>query len=353
MGIFVPCVRSAIIAMTQSIVRKIGEKAKEYEMIIICGIMNVGLMAVDSNYPNLALMKISSWHKSEGDNVSWYNPFDEYDVVYMSKVFSFTEDYRQYMNNAKEIVKGGTGYSLSATLDEAIEFVVPDYSIYTNVDEKTAYGFLTRGCPNRCKWCVVPKKEGNVRPYMDVEEIAVDRRSNLYLMDNNILACDYGLEQIEKIIKLNQKRKTKIRVDFNQGLDARLVTDEIARMLSRLKWIKRIRFGCDTPKQIEECERACAMIDKYGYKGEYFFYCILLDDFDESFNRVNHWKKKGDGRFLPHCQPYRNIESRVQIIPQWQKDMASWADKKQVFGACEFKDFEPRKGFKCKEYFKQ
>ena len=121
----------------------------------------------------------------------------------------------------------------------------------------------------------------------------------------------------------------------------------------RLKWIRHIRFGCDTPKQIEECERACAMIDKHGYKGEYFFYCILLDDFDESFNRVNHWKKKGSSRFLPHCQPFRDIGNRSQIIiPQWQKDMASWADKKQVFRTCEFEEFEPRKGFKCKEYFK-
>ena len=255
--------------------------------------MNIGLMAVDSVYPNLALMKISSWHKAKGDCVEWYNPFDEYDVVYMSKVFSFTEDYRQYMTNAKEIRQGGTGYSLSVKLDENIEFVTPDYSIYPNIDDRTAYGFLTRGCPNRCKWCVVPRKEGGIKPYMDVEEIAVDGRNELYLMDNNILACDYGLEQIEKIIRMNEGRKKKIKVDFNQGLDARLVTDEIAKMLSRLKWIKRIRFGCDTPKQIEECERACAMIDKHGYKGEYFFYCILLDDFDESFNRVNHWKKKG------------------------------------------------------------
>ena len=148
--------------------------------------MNIGLMAVDSVYPNLALMKISSWHKSKGDHVGWYNPFDEYDVVYMSKVFSFTEDYRQYMTNAKEIRQGGTGYSLSVKLDEAIEYVTPDYSIYPNIDDRTAYGFLTRGCPNRCKWCVVPRKEGGIKPYMDVEEIAVDGRNELYLMDNNI-----------------------------------------------------------------------------------------------------------------------------------------------------------------------
>jgi hypothetical protein len=186
---------------------------------------------------------------------------------------------------------------------------------------------------------------------MDVEEIAIDGRNELILMDNNILASDHGIEQIEKIIKMNEGRKKKIKVDFNQGLDARLVTDEIAKMLSRLKWIQQIRFGCDTPKQIEECEKACAMIDKHGYKGEYFFYCILLDDFDESFSRVNHWKKKGSSRYLPHCQPFRDIANRSQIIPQWQKDMARWTDRKHLFRTCEFEDFEPRKGFKCKEYF--
>ena len=313
--------------------------------------MNIGLLAVDSNYPNLSLMKISSYHKGKGDIVEWYNPFDKYDIVYMSKIFSFTPDYGQYMTNTTQICKGGTGYDIYSTLPEEIDIIKPDYSIYPSIGHKTSYGFLTRGCPNKCKWCIVPKKEGDIKPYMDVEEIAIDGRNELILMDNNILASDHGIEQIEKIIKMNEGRKKKIKVDFNQGLDARLVTDEIAKMLSRLKWIQQIRFGCDTPKQIEECEKACAMIDKHGYKGEYFFYCILLDDFDESFSRVNHWKKKGSSRYLPHCQPFRDIGNKSQIIPQWQKDMARWTDRKHLFRSCEFEDFEPRKGFKCKEYF--
>lgn len=313
--------------------------------------MNIGLIAVDSDYPNLALMKISSWHKSNGDKVEWYNPFDEYDVVYMAKVFTFTPDYGQWITNAQHIRRGGTGYDIYSTLPTEMEYVTPDYSIYPNIDNKTAYGFLTRGCPNKCKWCVVPRKEGNVRPYMDVEQIAVDGRTNLILMDNNILACEYGIQQIEKIIRMNESRSSKIKVDFNQGLDARLVTDDISKLLAKLNWIRQIRFGCDTPNQVDECERACALIDKYGYKGEYFFYCILLDDFLESFNRVNHWKMKNSYRFLPHCQPYRDLNKTHHIIPQWQKDMASWADNKLVFRKCEFKDFEPRKGFKCNEYF--
>lgn len=262
----------------------------------------------------------------------------------MSKIFSFTEDYRLYINNADIIEKGGTGYDIKKTLPPAIDRMQPDYNLYPQIDSKTAYGFLTRGCPNKCKWCVVPEKEGNIAPYMDIEYIAIDGRKNIILMDNNVLASSYGLEQIEKIIRLG------LRVDFNQALDSRLVTDDIAKMLAKVKWLKRIRFGCDKPGQIAECERAMALIDKYGYKGEYFLYCILLDDFNESFARVNHWRDKGK-RFIPHLQPYRDLNNPNQVIPQWQKDLARWADRKEIYRACCFQDFEPRKGFRCKEYF--
>lgn len=242
--------------------------------------MNIGLLAVDSNYPNLALMKISNFYKGKGDSVEWYNPFSSYDIVFMSKIFSFTPDYRQYITNTDIIKKGGTGYDIKECLDPKVEYIQPDYYIYPSIPKNMAYGFLTRGCPNRCKWCVVPQKEGNVKPYMDIEEIAIDGRNNIILMDNNILASEYGLSEIEKIIKL------KLKVDFNQALDARLVTPDIAKMLAKVKWIKRIRFGCDTPSQIEDCERAISLIDKYGYKGEYFFYCILMNSFKESFGSI-------------------------------------------------------------------
>lgn len=121
--------------------------------------MNIGILAVDSTFPNLALMKISACHKKQGDSVEWYNPFNYYDKLYMAKVFSFTEDYLQYITNADCIEKGGTGYDIKKMLPPEIDRIQPDYSIYPNIDSKTAYGFLTRGCPNKCKWCIVPKKK--------------------------------------------------------------------------------------------------------------------------------------------------------------------------------------------------
>lgn len=306
--------------------------------------MNVALLAVDSNYPNLALMKVSAWHKSQGDTVEWYNPFDTYDRLYMAKVFSFTPDYGFVIANVRgEVVRGGTGYDIRSSLPGDMDRLQPDYSLYPAVDSRTSYGFLTRGCPNRCRWCVVPQKEGGIRPYMDVDDITLHgARPYAVLMDNNVLACDYGLSQLEKIAERGY------HVDFNQGLDARLVTLDVARLLARVKWIKRIRFGCDTTAQIVECERAIQLVRQAGYKGEFFLYCILID-FAESYHRLNYWRKYK--YVLPHAQPYRDLNNPHQRIPQWQKDMAHWADRKELYRSCDFKDFSPRKGFLCREYF--
>ena len=123
----------------------------------------VGLLSVDSDYPNLALMKISRYHRLKGDTVEWYNPLDHYDKVYSAKVFSFTPDYGYYIN-ADSVEFGGTGYDLEKKLPRDIDLIQPDYSIYPQIDSKTAYGFITRGCPNRCKWCVVPNKQGKTPP---------------------------------------------------------------------------------------------------------------------------------------------------------------------------------------------
>lgn len=121
--------------------------------------MKIGLIAVDSNFPNLALMKLAFYHKALGDYVEWYNPFDHYDKVYMAKVFSFTPDYGQWITNADCIERGGTGYELTKVLLPEIDRTQPDYNMYPSIDTKTAYGFLTRGCPNKCKWCVVQRKK--------------------------------------------------------------------------------------------------------------------------------------------------------------------------------------------------
>ena len=348
--------------------------------------MRIGLIDVDGHaskkkwgaiiYPNLALAKIARYYRMRGDQVEWYSQLaeEDYDIVYMSKVFNFSPNFNYIIHNAKKIFIGGTGfkgdihYELRGWLTRVFEYTYmeelpyeidhcqPDYSIYPNIKKGYAYGFLTRGCPNMCPWCVVPRKEGAIRPYMDVDEIAIEGRNRLVLMDNNFLAAgDYAHKQLDKIIA------RKYRVDFNQALDARLVTDDFARQLAQVKWLdrNRIRFGCDTQRQIVECERAMSLIDSYGFNGEYFIYTMLNGDFFECYSRVYHWwerlqkarkTKKGNWVYA-YAQPYRDPDNPHLIIPQWQKDMAGWVNKKAHFVAHSFEDFEPRKGFRCKKYF--
>lgn len=324
--------------------------------------MKIGLVDIDSHaskrkwgaqaYPNIALAKIARYHRQRGDRVEWAISFIHYDIVYKSKIFNFSpDDVTCY--DADRIICGGTGYDIASRLPDEIDRLQPDYSIYPLIPPDTAYGLLTRGCPNKCSWCVVPRKEGDIRPYMDVDDIAIEGRKKLVLMDNNILAAgDYATEQLRKIIHRGY------RIDFNQALDARLVTDEFARLLAQVKWIdRRIRFGCDTPRQIGECERAMALINGHGYKGEYFLYTMLNDCFDECYTRIHYWwernqerRKKHLPNIYPFAQPYRDPDNPHRPIPQWQKDMAAWCNKHQLFQVTDLGDFSPRRGFRCNEY---
>ena len=326
--------------------------------------MKIGLIDVDGHarkkqfgatiYPNLALCKISAYHKSNGDVVTWYDPLftGHCDIVYVSKIFNFTPDV-DFFIDADEIQKGGTGYNVESKLPPYIDRMRPDYDIYEQLPKKNAYGFLTRGCPNSCAWCVVPRKEGKIQPYMDVDEIATPTRTNLILMDNNILAADYyAKEQFAKIIERGY------RVDFNQAIDARLMTMEFAELMAKMKWIdRRIRFGCDTPKQIQECERSIEMLEQCGFHGEFFLYTIINANFVESYDRIHHWweweqeTRKGVKRchVYPNAQPYLN-PNKANTPPQWQKDLAGWVNKRMLFTSMDFGDYKPRKGFKCQYY---
>jgi radical SAM superfamily enzyme YgiQ (UPF0313 family) len=300
--------------------------------------MKVGLLDIDGhNYPNLALMKISAYHKSQGDFVEWAL-LDNYDQTYMSKIFTFTEEHIPPFCKYGEIIKGGTGYNLDKLPDDIDKFQ-PDYSIYPQF--KSAYGFLTRGCPNKCSWCVVPKKEGGIKPYMTIKEIAGNRKE-VILMGNNVLASDFGLQQIEQAIRLN------LKLDFNQGLDTRLINNNIAQLLSKVKWKPYLRMACDSSSMKEPLKKAITLLRKYNTKPQRFFIYILLKDLQDSYERVNFCKElKCD----VHSQPFRNFTPN-QIIPQWQSDMARYTNHHGIYKTVDFKEYQPRKGFTCNQYFK-
>lgn len=243
---------------------------------------DVGQSRAKNKFPNLALMKISAWHKSRGDTVEWWEPLERYDRVYSSKVFDFTPE-NPYL--PLDTIKGGTGYGeLEKKLPEEIDAMKPDYSIYPECDY--AVGFLTRGCPNKCPWCYVPKKEGAIRPYRTWREVVRNDTQKLVLMDNNILACKYGVKQLQELSETNYK------IDLNQGIDARLVTPEIADILSKVKWIKYVRFSCDQKSQIGPVCKAIELLQARGMKPyKIFVYILVRSDIDDAAYRVESLKK--------------------------------------------------------------
>lgn len=207
--------------------------------------MKIGLIDVDGhNFPNLALMKISAWHKAAGDEVDWYSPLTAWqhppDLVYMSKVFTFTPDY-QHPVNAGKIIKGGTGYFYpdgGESLPGEIEHIYPDYSLYPELTKNTAYGFLTRGCPRGCNFCIVEKKEGRCsKKAADLSEFWRGQK-NIVLMDPNMFACRDWKELSQQLID------SKAWIDFSQGCDIRIMTEEKAEYIKQMK-IKLIHFAWD------------------------------------------------------------------------------------------------------------
>lgn len=224
--------------------------------------MKIGLIDVDGKgFPNLPLMKISAYHKKKGDSVEWYSPLfsGHLDKVYMSKVFSFTPDYEYYID-ADEVERGGSGYCIERCngletynktkekdLPAEIEHIYPDYSIYYELipeTKKTAYGFLTRGCPRGCDFCHVANKEGKASyKVADLTEFWKDQ-AYIKLLDPNITAAKECLDLFEQLID------SKAWIDFTQGLDIRLMTKEKAELLKRMK-VKNIHFAWDRYKDKE------------------------------------------------------------------------------------------------------
>ena len=203
--------------------------------------MRIGLIDVDGhNFPNLPLMKLSAWHKAQGDSVEWYEPLfsGHMDKVYMSKVFTFTPDY-QYHIDAEVVEKGGTGYFYpdgGESLPEEIEHIYPDYSLYGITD--TAYGFLTRGCPRGCDFCIVGKKEGRCSVKVaDLSEFWRGQK-NIEICDPNMFACADWKDLSQQLID------SKAWINFNQGCDIRIMTEEKAEYIKQMK-IKQVHFAWD------------------------------------------------------------------------------------------------------------
>lgn len=249
--------------------------------------MKIALIQLDGKMPNLALMKLSAWHKQQGDEVTVFDlSTNQFDRVYASKVFV-----------------GGSGYDLASELPDEIELCTPDYETF-----KTDYsiGFTSRGCIRDCGFCIVREKEGAIR------DLPFDWISHhkVIVLDNNFLASPTWREKLEYFIRQN------LKVNFNQGLDIRLITDENAALLAQVKYYNRgfyrrcLYFAFDDPALEPAVRQGIEILLKHGVKPRHLMIYILVaynTTFTEDYHR---FQVINDYGCLPYIQIYNNRRDR-------------------------------------------
>ena len=295
----------------------------------------IGLLDVDGHhFPNLPLMKIAAYHKKKGDHVEWLNHLDKYDIVYQSKVFTFSPD-SDISVQAPVVCKGGTGYNIGSRLPDDIERTQPDYSIYPMF--KFSIQFFSRGCIRQCPFCIVREKEGMIRPVEPMELNPASER--IEILDNNFFANPEWRSAVEWIERSGQ------RINLH-GVDVRIMDEEQAYWLNRLKISGSIHIAWDFP-QDPILPKVKEMLK---YIKPYKIICYVLIGFnstiEQDYGRVIQLKELG---IRPFVQPYRDFHNQ-RIPTQYERDFAQWVNKREIFSSCDFKDFSPRKGFKCKHY---
>lgn len=300
--------------------------------------MKVGLIDVDShNFPNLALMKISAYHKAKGDDVEWWWGWGNYDRVYKSKVFddTYSTDIPDPVNT-KELIKGGTGYGLDNKLPDDIEHMYPDYSLYPELTKDTAYGFLSRGCPRGCPFCIVNDKEGR-KSYKvaDLSEWWYGQK-NIVLCDPNLLACR------EHMNLLKQLADSKAYVDVNQGFDARMLTEDNIEAIKQIK-LKEIHFAWDLMNQSTYVLNGLELWKKHGKKvshGSWGTVYVLVNfntTMEENLYRVYTLRDMG---FDPYVMAYDKPNAPKEI-----RNLQRWCNNKIIFkSTSRFEDYDPRRG---------
>lgn len=308
--------------------------------------MRIGLIDVDGkNFPNLALMKISAWHKGRGDSVEWYDPMfgGHLDKVYASKVFSFTPDI-DYPIDADEVEKGGSGYCISLVngrevfdqsknkeLPYEIEHIYPDYSLYPQYTQDTAYGFLTRGCPRGCDFCIVGKKEGRCSVKVaDLSEFWRGQKK-IVICDPNILACKDWKELLQQLID------SRAEVDFNQGLDIRMMTEEKIEMLDQIR-IKQIHFAWDRYEDKDKVLPKFRLFKEKSKKKvsshDTIVYTItnFSTTFEQDLERIYTLRDIG---YWPYVMIYDKEHCQRKY-----RDLARWVNNRFIFSTCKrFEDY--------------
>jgi len=277
--------------------------------------MEILLIDIDSKIPNLALHKLARWHEAQGDHVHWNLPMIRHAVnrIYASCVFTKNKaDADEWAEFGADV--GGTGYDLHKTLPAEIE----------NYPCRINWGFTTRGCIRKCPFCFVPEKEGMIHAVGDLYNVWDGVSKEVVLMDNNILAMPKHFEKIA-----NQLIKERIRVDFNQGLDHRLLTDHAAKLLSQIRR-SEYRFAFDNPNDDKSVLTAIEILKRNGIKRATWYVLVGFNTTqNEDFYRLDLLKAHNQRAYV----------MRYDGCGKEYNDMAAWANQRQFFMKTSFAEF--------------
>jgi len=289
--------------------------------------MKVLLIQADGKMPNLALMKISAWHKKMGDKVYLKRGLDPTlplecsnpDIVYISVIFSWNK--KKALTLADMLKKKGIkvligGYAISNDkLPYEIEHIMPDYDLY-GIDY--SMGYTSRGCIRKCPWCIVWRKEGYIREHAELKEFLHPRHRKVILLDNNLLAAPNGRKVLIELIA------RRLMVNFNQGLDIRLVNRENAKLLSKIRYYdwrfknRTLHFAFDLPETENEVLRGIKILEEAGIPRDHLMFYVLVGyntSYKEDMHRINLLIKEG---VKPYVMPYNDRhDSYYPHLERW------------------------------------
>lgn len=278
---------------------------------------NILIIDLDSTIPNLALKKIEKYHKDKGDTVEWNNELMRYyaDKIYVSCVFDWNKPKCKEWENDPKCEIGGSGYSLEKKLPPEIEEIKP----------RINWGFTTRGCIRNCDFCIVPQKEGKIRIVGDIYDIWDGKAKEIMILDNNILALPKHFGLIASQIK-----KEHIRVDFNQGLDCRLLTEDICELLSSISH-REYHFAFDDIKLKPQVEKAINLLQQQGINRCIWYVLVGFNStIEEDLERLNFLRDRNQNAFVQRYTGYKD----KKYIP-----IARWANQHHIFQAMTWEQF--------------
>lgn len=311
----------------------------------------IGLIDYDGKIPNLALMKISTYYKAQGEQVELVKPGKKYDKVYCSILFSWNREKAARLQAIyPDIEFGGTGWDINKTLPPEIETCRPDYDLYTVEDIlprirggiakkeskirkaeeiiNAGIGFTSRGCIRQCGFCIVPKKEGRLHHVAGIEDLLNTRSNVLILLDNNITADHDCIE------KLHEIRDRGLVVDITQGIDVRLMTQEIAEALSEVKLLRSLHYAWDLMEFEDQVIRGINLLAQHIKPWKHM--CFMLTGFNTTFEEdMYRFQKLNELGVDPYVMPYNK-----QFKSEKQRHFTRWVNGR-IYKVCSFDEYEP------------